>query len=78
MVVGVRQWLKNFRLLGTIIHEMLFHALLMLKPSVVKGFIRLSFVLMVLSIAIRHGWLSLVTNKSMRWTMRRLLLRLPK
>ena len=39
MVVGLRQWLKNFRLLGTIIHGMLFNALLMLKPSVVNGFI---------------------------------------
>ena len=78
MVVGVRQWLKNFRLLGTIKHGMLFNALLMLKPLVVNGFIQLSFVLMVLSIAIRHGWLSLVINKSMGLTMRRLLLRLPK
>ena len=78
MVVGMRQWLKNFRLLGIIIHEMLFNALLMLKLSVVNGFIRLNFVLMVLSIAIRHGWLSLVTNKSGGSTMRRLLLRSPK
>ena len=78
MVVGVRQWLKNFRILGTIIHGMLFNALLMLKSSVVNEFIRLSFDLMVLSIAIRHGWLSLVTNKSMGSTIRRLLLRSPK
>ena len=39
MVVGVREWLKNFRLLGTIIHGMLFNAFLMLKPYVVNGFI---------------------------------------
>ena len=76
MVVGMKQWLKNFRLLGTIIHGMLFNALLMLKPS--DGFIQLSFVLTVLSIAIRQGWLSLVTNKSMGSTMRRLLLQSPK
>ena len=48
------------------------------KVMVVNGFIRLSFILMVLSIAIRHGRLSLVTNKSMGSTMRRLLLRSPK
>ena len=39
MVVGVRQWLKNFKLLETIIHGMLFNALLMLKSSIVNGFI---------------------------------------
>ena len=39
MVVGVQQWLKDFRLLGTIIHRMLFNALLILKASAVNGFV---------------------------------------
>ena len=56
---------EELQALGTIIHGMLFNALLMLKSSVVNGFIQLSFVMMVLLIAIRQGWLSLVTNKSM-------------
>ena len=74
MIVGVRQWSKNFNLLRTMIHGVLFNVRPMLKPLVVNGFTRSSFVMMVLYIVIRPGWLSLVTNKSMGSTMRRLLL----
>ena len=35
MIAGVQQWMKNFSLLGTIIHGMLFNVQLMLKSLLV-------------------------------------------
>jgi hypothetical protein len=54
MNVGRKQWMRNFGLSRTIIHETWFLAPLMLKPSVVNGFTRLSSALMGLWIGIRQ------------------------
>jgi hypothetical protein len=55
MNVGGKQWMWNFGLSRTIIHGTWFLAPLMLKPSVINGFTRLSSTLMGLWIGIRHN-----------------------
>ena len=54
-------------------HETLFHVLQMSAQFDVNEFIQLNFLLMKLLIGRKSDWLFLVTNKSMEWTMRRLL-----
>uniref|UniRef100_A0A0V0GWM9 Putative ovule protein n=1 Tax=Solanum chacoense TaxID=4108 RepID=A0A0V0GWM9_SOLCH len=73
MNVGRKQWRKNFWLLKKMTQGTLFHVLQMSALLDVNGFIQSNFILMDLLIGIKLDWLFLVTDKSMGWTMRRLL-----